>query len=149
MKRNETPHVDRPSILILAPTSIFQGGFSEALMACLGLAPVSLFGDATLSSCSRRAHGCCRRRCCVSIRRLTRSKAVLREVCAACLDPTHRKAPARFAASSASELVNCLSCDYLDVAHDPASPRALPATPASPKCPDRLLTAPMPHCPQM
>ena len=23
--------------------SIFQGGFSEALMACLGLAPVSLF----------------------------------------------------------------------------------------------------------
>ena len=26
-----------------APTSIFQGGFSEALMACLGLAPVSLF----------------------------------------------------------------------------------------------------------
>jgi hypothetical protein len=29
--------------LILAPTSIFQGGFSEALMACLGLAPVSLF----------------------------------------------------------------------------------------------------------
>ena len=97
-----------------------------------------------MSSCSRRAHGCCRRRCCASIRRLTRSKAVLREVCAACLDPTHRKAPARFAASSASELVNCLSCDYLDVAHDPASPRALPATPASPKCPDRAQHAPLP-----
>ena len=41
--RIQWPRVDRTCILILAPTSIFQGGFSEALMACLGLAPVSLF----------------------------------------------------------------------------------------------------------
>ena len=132
-----------PYKIFLAPR-IHIVGFSEALMACLGLAPVSLFwGRDFVKLLAQSAWVLSVPLLCLDLRRLTRSKAVLREVCAACLDPTHRKAPARFAASSASELVNCLSCDYLDVAHDPASPRALPATPASPKCPDRA-HAPLP-----
>ena len=39
--RRQTVHFDPGAYH--SPTSIFQGGFSEALMACLGLAPVSLF----------------------------------------------------------------------------------------------------------